>query len=143
MTMLSPQATVTDIDTDGRTITVHVPLTFRKRGGRKLVISAAGQEQSPLTSRLFDRPLLRSVVQAFEWQRLLDQGQYATIGGLAKARKLDRSLVSRTFRLTLLAPEIVEAILDGRQTDGAQRQAMLHSLSTGWNEQARAINGDA
>ncbi|MFI0849151.1 hypothetical protein [Mesorhizobium sp. IMUNJ 23232] len=135
MTMLSPQ--VTDIATDGKTITVHVPLTFRKRGGRKLVISPGGQEQSPLTSRLVDRPLLRSIVQAFEWQRLLDEGQYTTIGELAKSRKLDRSFVSRTFRLTLLAPEIVEALLDGRQTDAVQRQGLLHNTPDSWVEQHR------
>jgi hypothetical protein len=140
MTTLRPLAAITDIDTDGKTITVHVPLTFRKRGGRKLVISPAGQEQAPQRrSRMIDDALLHSLVHAFEWKRLLDEGCYATIAELAGARKLDRSFVSRTLRLTLLPPDLVEAILDGRQTDAAQRQVLLHIPSASWNEQIRVL----
>jgi hypothetical protein len=120
-----------------RTVTVHIPMTFRRRGGRKLVISPTGEQHSPSVSRHIDDALLRSLVQAFEWKRMLDDGEHATIGDLAGAMRLNHSFVSRVLRLTLLAPDLVEAILDGRQTEVAQRQRLLHGLPDCWDEQMK------
>ncbi|MBS3652600.1 hypothetical protein KEU06_28905 [Pseudaminobacter sp. 19-2017] len=98
---------------DERTVTVHVPLSFRRKGGRKVVISPTGEEQRLTPVRYIDDALLRSLVQAFEWKRMLDEGEYVSFSELAGATKLNHSFVSRVLRLTLLAPDVVEAILDG------------------------------
>jgi hypothetical protein len=124
-----------DASRDERTITVHVPLTFRRKGGRKLVISPTGEEQRSAPVRYIDDALLRSVVQAFDWKQMLDEGKYASVSELAAAMKLNRSFVSRVLRLTLLAPDVVEAILNGRQAEAAQRQDLLHKLPGCWAEQ--------
>lgn len=127
------------LSADGKTLAVRVPMQFRKRGGRKVVIAPNGtlaQPQPYATSRYgIDSGLVEALAQAHRWQRLLDEGRFATIGDLAKAEKLDRSFVSRLLRLTLLAPDIVEAILDGRQAPAVQRQALLHGFPLDWNEQ--------
>jgi hypothetical protein len=135
-------------------IVVDVPLTIRRRGGRKLVISpvsAAQQEpgswslqdaaglQRPAsagsTRHAVDEKLVQTLVRAFRWKQKLETGAHATISDLAAAEKLDTSLVSRTLRLTLLAPDLVEAILDGRQPDAAQRQTLLHKMPDEWCRQ--------
>jgi hypothetical protein len=123
------------VSRDERTVTVHVPLSFRRKGGRKIVISPTGEEQRAAPVRYIDDALLRSVVQAFEWKRMLDQGEYSSVGELAAAMKLNHSFVSRVLRLTLLAPDIVEAILEGRQAEATQRQGVLHSVPACWTEQ--------
>ena len=86
-----------------------------------------------------DTGLVKAVVQAHRWQVMLDEGRYATVGDLAKAEKLDKSFVSRTLRLTMLAPKVIESILDGTQSDAAQRQALLRGFSLEWEEQGRVL----
>jgi hypothetical protein len=97
-------------------ITVCVPLAIRRRGGRKLVVTPAGgvPGATPACTRA-DPALVKALARAHRWKRLLESGRYGSLAKLAAAEKIDRSYLARTLRLTLLAPDIVEAILDGRQ----------------------------
>jgi hypothetical protein len=96
-------------------ITVCVPLAIRRRGGRKLVVTPAGgvPGATPACTRA-DPALVKALARAHRWKRLLERP-------LRLAREAGRGredrpvLPPRTLRLTLLAPDIVEAILDGRQ----------------------------
>jgi hypothetical protein len=101
------------------TVTVRVPLAIRKRGGRKVVVSPDGSVL-PTTPRHVatnaDPSLLKALGRAFRWKRLLDNGTYASVSEIARAEKLDRTYVGDVLRLTLLAPEIVDAIVEGRQS---------------------------
>jgi hypothetical protein len=56
---------------------------------------------------------VKALARAFRYQRLLDEGRYASISEIA-AEKVDRGYLGTILRFTLLAPDIVEAILDGR-----------------------------
>jgi hypothetical protein len=100
---------------DGRTLTVRVPMTFTKRGGRKLVISPDGAPSWAPPRRRVDNTTVKALARAFRWRRLLETSFYGTVEEIAAAEKINASYVSRVLRLTLLAPDIVEAILDGRQ----------------------------
>jgi hypothetical protein len=100
------------------TITVRVPLTIRKRGGPKVLISPNGATipgvpRQATTSA--DPALLKVLARAFRWKRMLDEGRYSSVSDIARAEKIDRSYAGRILTLTLLAPDIVEAIMDGRQ----------------------------
>jgi hypothetical protein len=106
------------VSADGETITVHIPLTFRKRGGRKLVVTPDGAEWAPRPR--VDNAMVKALARAFRWRRMLDEGVYGTLEDLARAKGVNATYVSRVLRLTLLAPEILEAILDGRQPAGLQ-----------------------
>ena len=53
--------------------------------------------------------------RGFRWRKTLDTGVHATIKDLARAKGVHATYVSRGLRITRLAPETVEAILDGRQ----------------------------
>ncbi len=93
------------------TVTVHVPFRFAKRGGRKEMVLPAG---APVT-REIDNTLVKALARAFRWKRMLESGKFATIAELAEWERMAPSYLTRVLRLTLLAPEVVEAILDGTQ----------------------------
>lgn len=124
---------------DDRTVTVRIPLVFKKHGGRKTVISPDGHAwESP--PPLVDSALVRALARAFRWQRLLDDGTHATFDELAKAEGVSQSHVSRMLRLTLLAPEVVEAILKGRQPEVTRLEGLLAGFPDEWGRQcAQAI----
>ena len=101
---------------DGRTVTVRVPISIRRRGGRKLVLAPDGTNVTTApVRRHIDNAMVKAIARAFRWREMLENGTYATIAEIAAAEKINESYVGRVLRLTLLAPDIVEAILDGRQ----------------------------
>ena len=98
----------TTYSSDGKTLTVHVPMNFRKRGGKKLVVVPNDAQPRPAQPKP-DSPLVKLIVRAFYWKRLFDSGDYATLGDLAAAQNVHKSHLSKVMRLTLLSPDIVEA----------------------------------
>jgi hypothetical protein len=82
-----------------------------------------------------DITLIKAVARAFRWRRMLETGRFATINELAAAEKINSSYVSRVLRLTLLAPDIVEAILDGRQPEGVTLPTMMKRIDIEWTFQ--------
>jgi hypothetical protein len=119
-------------------LTVRVPLAVRKaRGGRKLMIAPDGStNRGPCAA---DTTLVKAVARAFRWRRMMEAGRYGTIDELATAEKINSSYVSRLLRLTLLAPAIVEAILDGRQTDGMTLPGLMEPFPVDWERQRSAL----
>ena len=124
------------VSADGETITVHIPLTFRKRGGRKLVVTPDGAAWAPRPR--VDNAMVKAIARAFRWRKMLDTGAHATLEDLARAEGVAPSYVSRVLRLTLLAPEIVEAILDGRQPAAIKLDNLLEGFPLEWDAQSRA-----
>ncbi len=116
------------------TITVQVPLTVRRRGGRKVVLAPDGHQQRAGRPQI-DSTLVKAIARAFRWQRMLESGEFATIAELAKREKIAPSYMTRVLRLTLLAPDIVEAILDGKQGPEVTLALALESFPAAWNEQ--------
>jgi hypothetical protein len=125
------------VSADGETITVHIPLTFRKRGGRKLVMMPDGAEWAPRPR--VDSAMVKALARAFRWRKMLDEGVHATIEDLGKAKRVNATYVSRVLRLTLLAPEIVEAILDGRQPAELQLDDLMDGYPLEWEGQRRSL----
>ena len=119
-----------------QTVTVTVPFAIRKRGGRKLVITPDGTAATPAPRARVDSALLKALARGFRWRRLLETGDFATIEEIAGAEKINPSYVSRVLRMTLLAPEIVEAILSGRQPEGLTMARAMRPFSLEWRDQA-------
>ncbi len=115
-------------------LTVRVPLAIRKaRGGRKLVLTPGGM--APRGDSAADTTLVKALARAFRWRRMLESGRFGTIDELAAAEKINSSYVSRLLRLTLLAPDIVEAILNGRLQAGVELTCLMGPLPTSWEMQ--------
>jgi hypothetical protein len=111
---------------------VHMPFEIRKRGGRKLIVSPNGHKWQATPSQV-SKSLTKALGRAFRWRKLLENGEFSTIGEIAKAESVNASYVSRVLRLTLLCPQIVEGILDGR--DCPQLQDLLNPFPASWHEQ--------
>ena len=127
--------TTATLSRDGRTLTVRVPMTFRQRGGRKLVISPDGAAAWPAPRPRIDNAMIKALARAFRWRRLLETGVHTTIDDLATAERINASYVSRILRLTLLAPDIVEAILDGRQPAAMTVKELMQQVQVVWSGQ--------
>src|SRR3954452_1522037 len=95
-------------------ITVRVPLTIRRRPGRKTVVMPVQEGTTTVATRA-DPALVKALARAFRYQRLLDEGRYASISEMAEAERIERGYLGSLLRLTLLAPDLVDAVLDGRQ----------------------------
>ena len=121
-------------------LTVHVPLTLHLRGGRKTVISPVPLRATPFSRPKFDNALIKALVRAHRWRRMIKPGAYASITDLAKAEGVNQSYACRLLRLTLLSPAIVEAILDGRQVNGLQLAHLQKPLPVLWDEQANRFS---
>ena len=118
-------------------LTVRVPLVIRRRGGARKTLHTPGVLAAPPR---VDITLVKALARAFRWRRMLEIGRFATVKDLAAAEKINSSYVSRVLRLTLLAPDIVEAILDGRQSAGMTLPGLMEPLPVEWEGQR--VTGD-
>src|ERR1700704_5541446 len=134
------QASMTNLSKDGGTVTVHIPITFRRRAGRKQILSPSGSAPYSPAPRV-DTALLKAVVRAYRWREMLENGEYTSAAELAKAEKVNDSYLSRVLRLTLLAPEIVEAIVGGQQPSTLQVDDLLKPLPLDWQRQRSIVQG--
>ena len=95
-----------------------MPMAIRRRGGRKQIIGPDGvaiRVGADRAETRGDPALVKALARAFRWRRMLEEVRYGSIRELAAAEGVDRAYVGRVLNLTLLAPDIVEAILDGRE----------------------------
>ena len=81
-----------------------------------------------------DETLIRALARAHRWKRMLEEGRYRSAAEIAEAEGVTRGFVNRLLRLTLLAPDIVEAILEGRQK-AMQLEEVTRAMPSGWEEQ--------
>jgi hypothetical protein len=124
---------------DGTTITVRIPMTFVRRGGRKAIVAPEGGDAWAPSRPHPDEALIRAVVRAHRWKRLLEEQRYRSAGELAEAEGVTRSFVTRLLRLALLAPDIVEAILDGHQPKSMQIEDLTQPMPDACDEQRQRL----
>ena len=132
------QAGKAHISKDGRTAVVSIPVSFLQRGGRKQILSPPGASPWSPAPRV-DTALVKAIVRAYRWRQMLESGEYASSTELAQAEKVNDSYLSRILRLTLIAPDIIEAILAGRQPSTLQLDELLKPLPAAWNGQRTTL----
>ncbi|SCK61277.1 hypothetical protein VAR608DRAFT_7030 [Variovorax sp. HW608] len=123
----------------GQRVTL-VPLKIKRRQNRKLLIPPAPDATAPTGG--FDVPMIKTLGKAFYWKRLIDEGIHPTTADLARALKVEPGWAAEVLRMTMLAPDIVEAIFEGRQP----RHLNLHTLRgrqdllpRDWGKQRRSL----
>ena len=123
------------LSADGKTIIVKIPMKFRRRGGRKLIIAPDGGDAWMPSKPRRDDTLIRAIARARRWQRMLESGNVSSTRQLAEKEKINASYLARILRLTLLAPDIVEAVLDGRQPKGLLLADLMKTFPAEWDKQ--------
>jgi hypothetical protein len=118
---------------------MRIPMRFQRRGVRKRIVAPDGSEIAPASKPQPDGALVKALARAWRWQGMLEQGVYDTLVELGAAERISCSYVCRVLRLTLLAPDIVEAILDSRQPAGLTLPVLLRPFPVEWAEQRRVL----
>ena len=113
------------------TVTLQVPYRVVKRGGRKEMQLPDGVQPD----RNADSTLVKALARAFRWKRMLDSGEFASISELAEREGIGFTYMARLMRLSLLAPEIVAAIVDGHQPESVTLANLMDPLPLDWKEQ--------
>jgi hypothetical protein len=120
-------------------ITIEIPMVFKKRGGRKVIVLPDGSLGHPKTAATIDNTMVKALARAFRWQKLLEDGTYTCLDDIARSEKIGASFVSRYYRLVLLAPDIVEAILDGKQPAQMTVKDLLEPFPVEWKGQREML----
>jgi hypothetical protein len=129
-----------DLTTGGQTVTVHVALSFHKRGGRKLILTRDGTKPPPPPRLRIDNAMVKAIARAFRWRKQLETGAHASVAEIAMAEKINESYGGRILRLTLLAPDIVEAIVNGRQAPQITLAVLMMPFPAEWENQSRTFS---
>jgi hypothetical protein len=116
------------------TLTVRIPMRLQRRGGRKLIMTPGGVA-APARKSSRDETLVQALVRAHRWRRRIETGQARSITDLAEQEGATDAYVRRLLPLTCLAPDIVDAILDGRQPKGLRLAEVLVNGPVAWEEQ--------
>ena len=127
--------------TTATSITVRVPLAIRHRPGRKTVVTPMTGGMAPVTTRA-DPTLVKALARGFRYQRMLDEGLYASITEMAEAERIERGYLGSLLRLTLLAPDLVTNALDGRHMPSVALAALLEPFPLCWRGQSELFGND-
>jgi len=114
------------------TCTVTVPITFRKRGGRKDILGPDGPVAWTPPRPSVNSTLVNAIARAFRWQHMLESSLHGSISELAAAERINESYLARVLRLTLLAPDIVEAVLDGGEPTAITLDKLMKPFPIEW-----------
>ena len=125
-----PERAALEVDT----LTIRIPIRLQRRGGRKLIMTPEGAA-APARKPRRDETLLKALVRAHRWRRKIESGQAKSITDLAEQEGVTDAYICRLLPLTCLAPDLVEAILDGRQPRGLRLAEMLGNEPLVWREQ--------
>ena len=113
------------------TVTIHVPFRLAKRGGRKEMMLPDGAEPT----RKPDNTLVKALARAFRWKRMLESGEFASISELAEKEGIAFTYMARLMRLSLLSPELVDAVMDGHQPANITLANLMDPFPTDWKVQ--------
>jgi hypothetical protein len=120
-------------------LVVSIPVSFLQRGGRKQIVVPAGTADWEPRAARCENSLINAMAKAHRWRRLIETGKYTSAAELSRAEGINESYLCRVLRLTLLAPDIVEAILDGRQPRTLELQSLLKPLPADWGAQRKRL----
>lgn len=132
LTISGPAAEV--VASDG-SVVLNVPIALKRRSGRRMV-AVAGNEPV-MANRARATPLQLALGRGHRWLRMLETGEAASMCDIARRENTNHSYVARHINLTLLAPDIVAAILDETLPEGIQLLSLAINPPMLWEEQRR------
>ena len=129
-----PERAALELDT----LTIRIPMRLQRRGGRKLIMTPKGVA-APALKPSRDETLVKALIRAHRWRRKIESGQAKSITYLAEQEGVADAYICRLLPLTCLAPDIVEATLDGQQPKGLRLAEMLGNGPLAWEEQRETL----
>jgi hypothetical protein len=124
---------------DGGAVIIDIPMSFRRRSGRKEIVLPPGAVAAGAMPARPPTPPAVALARAFRWQEMIESGQARSNSDLARKLTLDQSYVARTIRLASLAPDIIEAVLDGQESDGLSLWGLRSKISLEWDGQRKEL----
>lgn len=117
---------------------IHIPMIIRRMRGRKTVIAPEALDgENPGAREPVQTAIVQALARAFSWADILETGQIKSISELARTLDVDGSYVARILKLTTLAPDIVEALINGEEPNGLSLAKLTQSFPEDWTEQRR------
>lgn len=123
------------LSVDERTMVVRIPISLRRQGGRKQVVTPSDLTPWKPSPARIDSTIVKALVRAHRWRGMLESNDFATARELAKAENINEAYLGRVLRLTLLSPAITEAILAGWQPSGLELADLLKPFPAEWDKQ--------
>ena len=120
-------------------VVLIVPITLRQRSGRRVVAVNGSRFESRERTRTGAKPLQLALARGHRWLRMIGTGEFSSLGEIAKRDGADHSNIAKHLNLTLLAADIVAAILDDALPDGVRLSALLINPPVLWEEQRAAL----
>ena len=124
------------VASDG-SVVLNVPITLRQRSGRRVVAVGGPRCESGERTRTGATPLQLALARGHRWLRMIEAGEVSSLREIAQRDGADHSYVAKHLNLTLLAPDIVAAIL--ALPDGVRLSALLINPPVFWEEQRAAL----
>lgn len=124
------------------TLHIRIPMQFSRRSSRKMIVGPDGKTLSEMIDAEADNTdytFISALGKAFSWQRMLDEGKYESPKELAEKEKVEVTHMYRVMRLTLLAPDIIEAVLNGKQPRTLTLQNVVRGFPISWQEQRKVF----
>lgn len=106
-------------------VVLNVPITLRQRSGRRVVAVGASGCESEKRTRTGATPLQLALARGHRWLRMIEDGEISSLREISQRDGADHSYVAKHINLTLLAPDIVAAILDDAMPHGVRLSAPL------------------
>ena len=126
------------VQSSGASIVISIPLQVKRRNGHKQIIAPAGLDTTMNDTVSRNEKLALTLARVFRWQQQLETGHFSSLRALAVAVGQHHSYVAKQMKLSLLAPDIVEAILIGREPSGLSLDK-LYDLPPAWEEQRQVL----
>jgi hypothetical protein len=117
--------------------TTEIPMTFRRRGGKAVIVLPNGDRAIERREALIDNAMVKLLARGHRWHRKLFDGTHASIEDMAKSENISPSFVSRILRLAYLSPTVIEAILDGKYPAQLTMKDLMEPFPMEWDAQAR------
>jgi hypothetical protein len=122
---------------DNGNLQIHIPMLIKRMRGRKMIFAPNALDgETPGAEVPVQAAVIQALARAFSWAEILETGQVKSISELASNLEVDSSYVTRILKLTTLAPDIVEAIINGEEPDGLSLAKLIQSFPEEWSEQS-------
>lgn len=128
---------------NGQIVVVNIPMKMKTRGGRRRIIIPDLLQQKGTARGEYQESMALAIARAHLWKELIDSGKFASISDLASAIGIDPSYAARMFRLTMLAPDIIDAVLSGNEPEGVTMRKLARPIPIHWHEQRTVLGFEA